>query len=152
MGKTGRSVCASFNYKGVLMSKTKQILAILFPRGIFFTYIPSFLCLFAACNVIYIANGNWSLFAGCLSLALSFRIFYTVYLWRKARFADEALTTAVFDTVRPQLEALYNEALQNMNGFDPEVFFGLQEQSYKIIDAEFERRKSLAEVSKTGKP
>jgi hypothetical protein len=136
------------------MSKTKQIWAILFPNGIWYTYYPCafFLLMQFLCAAMTIVTGasDWFLFVNCLCIASSLRSFYSTYKIRAKVRAHDEFMQGVFDAVRPQLESLHRDAMQN--GFDPASFLELSEQSCKIISEEVKRRKNLARVSKTGKP
>jgi hypothetical protein len=135
------------------MSKTKQILAILFPNGIWYTYWPcGFILLiqflFAAMTV-FTGASDWFLFVDCLCIASALRSFYSTYKLRAQMRAHDEFMQGVFDAVRPQLETLHREAMQS--AFNPASFLELSEQSCKIISAEVERRKNLARVSKIDK-
>lgn len=139
------------------MSKTKQIIEILFPNGWWNTYFPACLCL--AVSVLAMTmyfhgglNKPWILLLNCISLTLSLRMLYKTYKRRQRIDAEEQFMQAVFLAVRPELERLHEDALNSPDGFNPRVFFELMEQSKEVIDAEIARRKNLAILSSSDKP
>lgn len=136
------------------MNKLKQIWAILFPNGFYFTYGPAMLCftysVFALCSCYVMNGGDLLMFINFGTLALSFRFFYTTYQYRKVKRAHEAMMVEVFNTVRPELQALFHRYMIDGEG-DLQALALMGQESHEIISREVHRRRNHSRVPKPDK-
>lgn len=135
------------------MNKCKQIFAILFPHGLLATYIPAWTCLIFNCGSFYIFrnDGDLGLFLICIGMAASLRVFYSTYQLKKHRRQFDAMMEEVFNTVRPEIDALFHRYMIDGEG-DFKAMTLMAQESHEIIQKEVYRRRNHSRVSKPDKP
>lgn len=137
------------------MSKVKQIYEILFPHGITRTYVPAVAATLLTTSVIamyFISEPNsFALMIDCIALALNIKLFVMTYKHRQTMAAHERLFKEVMKAVGPELEKNKTETFDKMTGIDPDALIDMMERMRKVTQAEFDRRKNLANVSSSDK-
>lgn len=138
------------------MNKIKQIWEILFPLGILQSYVLPFVVVainaYLGISNTLAGKNDLLIFISCIGIAGGLKLWFDVWKERRAYFSHVALVDSVIESLSDRLREIHMEETKGFTNISPERVALAHGKCLELINAEIERRKTLASESNSGKP